>query len=153
MIEQSNTLAHTARNCKYHIVFAPKYRRKVFYGQIRSDVKEIIRQLCFQKGVELLEGELCPDHVHILVAIPPKLSVSSFMGYLKGKSSMMIYEKYGNLKFRCRNRQFWCRGYYVDTAGKNTKKIQEYIENQLRKDEEMEQLTLEGLDPFTGKKR
>ncbi|MCR4634326.1 MAG: IS200/IS605 family transposase [Erysipelotrichaceae bacterium] len=153
MIELSNTLAHTARNCKYHIVFAPKYRRKVFYGQIRSDVKEIIRQLCFQKGVELLEGELCPDHVHILVAIPPKLSVSSFMGYPKGKSSMMIYEKYGNLKFRYRNRQFWCRGYYADTAGKNTKKIQEYIENQLRKDEEMEQLTLEGLDPFTGKKR
>lgn len=153
MIEQSYTLAHTAWNCKYHIVFAPKYRRKVFYGQIRSDVKDIIKQLCFQKEVELLEGELCPDHVHILVAIPPKLSVSSFVGYLKGKSSLMIYEKYGNMKFKYRNRQFWCRGYYVDTTGKNTKKIKEYIENQLKRDEEAEQLTLEGLDPFTGKKR
>ena len=109
MIEQSYTLAHTAWNCKYHIVFAPKYRRKVFYAQIRSDVKDIIKQLCFQKGVELLEGELCPDHVHILVAIPPKLSVSSFVGYLKGKSSLMIYEKCGNMKFKYRNRQFWCR--------------------------------------------
>ena len=113
----------------------------------------MIKQLCFQKGVELLEGELCPDHVHILVAIPPKLSVSSFVGYLKGKSSLMIYEKYGNMKFKYRNRQFWCRGYYVDTAGKNTKKIKEYIQNQLKRDEEAEQLTLEGLDPFTGKKR
>ena len=107
----------------------------------------------FQKGVEVLEGELCPDHVHLLVAIPPKLSVSHFMGYLKGKSSLMIYEKYGNLKYKYRGRQFWCREYYVDTTGKNTKKIQEYIQNQLKKDEEMEQLTLEGLDPFTGKKR
>ncbi len=153
MIEQSNTLAHTVWNCKYHIVFAPKYRRKVFYGQIRSDVRDILKQLCFQKGAELLEGELCPDHVHLLVAIPPKLSVSSFVGYLKGKSSLMIYEKYGNMKFKYRGRQFWCRGFYVDTAGKNTKKIQEYIQNQLRRDEEAEQLTLEGMDPFTGKKR
>ena len=153
MIEQSYTLAHTAWNCKYHIVFAPKYRRKVFYAQIRSDVKDIIKQLCFQKGVELLEGELCPDHVHILVAIPPKLSVSSFVGYLKGKNSLMIYEKYGNMKFRYRNRHLWCRGYYADTAGKNTKKIKEYIQNQLNKDEEMEQLVIEGFDPFTGKKR
>ena len=113
----------------------------------------MMKQLCFQKGVQLLEGELCPDHVHILVAIPPKLSVSSFVGYLKGKSSLMIYEKYGNMKFKYRNRQFWCRGYYVDTAGKNTKKIKEYIQNQLNKDEEMEQLVIEGFDPFTGKKR
>ena len=153
MIEQSNTLAHTAWNCKYHIVFAPKYRRKVFYGEIRSDVRDMMKQLCFQKGVQLLEGELCPDHVHILVAIPPKLSVSSFVGYLKGKNSLMIYEKYGNMKFRYRNRHLWCRGYYADTAGKNTKKIKEYIQNQLNKDEEMEQLVIEGFDPFTGKKR
>ncbi len=153
MIEQSYKSAHTSWNCKYHIVFAPKFRRKVFYGQIRSDVRDIIKQLCFQKGVELIEGELCPDHVHLLVAIPPKLSVSSFVGYLKGKSSLMIYEKYGNMKFKYRGRQFWCRGYYVDTAGKNTKKIKEYIQNQLKEDEELEQLTLEGFDPFTGKKR
>ena len=153
MIEQSYTLAHTVSNCKYHIVFAPKYRRKVFYGEIRSDVRDMMKQLCFQKGVQLLEGELCPDHVHILVAIPPKLSVSSFVGYLKGKNSLMIYEKYGNMKFRYRNRHLWCRGYYADTAGKNTKKIKEYIQNQLNKDEEMEQLVIEGFDPFTGKKR
>ena len=153
MIEQSYTLAHTLWDCRYHIVFAPKYRRKVFYDQIRSDVREILKQLCFQKGVELTEGELCPDHVHLLVAIPPKLSVSSFVGYLKGKSSLMIYEKYGNMKFRYRNRQFWCRGYYVDSTGKNAKKIREYIQSQLKRDEEAEQLILEGLDPFTGKKR
>ena len=122
MIEQSYTLAHTAWNCKYHIVFAPKYRRKVFYGQIRSDVRDMIKQLCFQKGVELLEGELCPDHVHILLAIPPKLSVSSFVGYLKGKSSLMIYEKYGNMKFKYRNRQFSCRGILCRYSWKKHKK-------------------------------
>ena len=123
----NQSLAHTKWNCKYHIVFAPKYRRKVFFGQKRFEIGGIIRELCRWKGVELLSAEACPDHIHILVAIPPKMSVSSFMGFLKGKSSLMIYEKWGNMKFKYRNRQFWCRGYYVDTVGKNEKKIAEYI--------------------------
>ena len=123
----NQSLAHTKWNCKYHIVFAPKYRRKVFFGQKRFEIGGIIRELCRWKGVELLSAEACPDHIHILVAIPPKMSVSSFMGFLKGKSSLMIYEKWGNMKFKYRNRQFWCRGYYVDTVGKNEKKIEEYI--------------------------
>lgn len=118
----NQSLAHTKWNCKYHIVFAPKYRRKVFFGQKRFEIGGIIRELCRWKGVELLSAEACPDHIHILVAIPPKMSVSSFMGFLKGKSSLMIYEKWGNMKFKYRNRQFWCRGYYVDTVGKNEKK-------------------------------
>ena len=124
----NQSLAHTKWNCKYHIVFAPKYRRKVFFGQKRFEIGGIIRELCRWKGVELLSAEACPDHIHILVAIPPKMSVSSFMGFLKGKSSLMIYEKWGNMKFKYRNRQFWCRGYYVDTVGKNEKKIAEYID-------------------------
>ena len=125
----NQSLAHTKWNCKYHIVFAPKYRRKVFFGQKRFEIGGIIRELCRWKGVELLSAEACLDHIHILVAIPPKMSVSSFMGFLKGKSSLMIYEKWGNMKFKYQNRQFWCRGYYVDTVGKNEKKIAEYISN------------------------
>ena len=149
----NNTLAHTTWNCKYDIVFAPKYRRKVFYGEKRTEIREILRQLCQWKGVEIVEGEVCPDHKHLLVSIPPKISVSSFMGYLKGKSSLMIFQKYGNMKFAYRNRQFWCRGYYVDTAGKNTKAIQAYIQNQLKIDEETDQLSLfDPRDPFTGSK-
>ena len=144
------SLAHTKWNCKYHIVFAPKYRRKVFFGQKRFEIGGIIRELCRWKGVELLSAEACPDHIHILVAIPPKMSVSSFMGFLKGKSSLMIYEKWGNMKFKYRNRQFWCRGYYVDTVGKNEKKIAEYISNQLKQDEMSEQLVLDFQDPFNG---
>jgi len=147
------SLAHTMWNCKYHIVFAPKYRRKVFYYDKRMKVGKILWVLCEHKGVSLLEAEVCPDHVHILVAIPPKMSVSGFMGYLKGKSSLMIYQKWGNLKFKYRNREFWCRGYYVDTTGKNTKKIAEYIRNQLKEDEEMTQLSIDfAEDPFTGNK-
>ena len=146
----NQSLAHTKWNCKYHIVFAPKYRRKVFFGQKRFEIGGIIRELCRWKGVELLSAEACPDHIHILVAIPPKMSVSSFMGFLKGKSSLMIYEKWGNMKFKYRNRQFWCRGYYVDTVGKNEKKIAEYISNQLKQDEMSEQLVLDFLDPFNG---
>lgn len=146
----SQSLAHTKWNCKYHIVFAPKYRRKVFFGQKRFEIGGIIRELCRWKGVELLSAEACPDHIHILVAIPPKMSVSSFMGFLKGKSSLMIYEKWGNMKFKYRNRQFWCRGYYVDTVGKNEKKIAEYISNQLKQDEMSEQLVLDFQDPFNG---
>ena len=149
----NNTLAHTTWNCKYHIVFAPKYRRKVFFGEKRTEIREILRQLCQWKEVEIIEGEVCPDHIHILVSIPPKISVSSFMGYLKGKSSLMIFQKYGNMKFAYRNRQFWCRGYYVDTAGKNTKAIQAYIQNQLKIDQENDQLSLfDPRDPFTGSK-
>lgn len=146
----NQSLAHTKWNCKYHIVFAPKYRRKVFFGQKRFEIGGIIRELCRWKGVELMSAEACPDHIHILVAIPPKMSVSSFMGFLKGKSSLMIYEKWGNMKFKYRNRQFWCRGYYVDTVGKNEKKIAEYISNQLKQDEMSEQLVLDFQDPFNG---
>lgn len=149
MKKDTNSLAHTTWNCKYHIVFAPKYRRKVFYGQKRLEIGAILRSLCEWKEVEIIEAEVCPDHVHILVSIPPKLSVSGFMGYLKGKSSILIYQKYANMKYKYRNREFWCRGYYVDTVGKNKKAIQEYIANQLKGDKEMEQMTIFELnDPF-----
>ena len=145
------SLAHTTWDCKYHIVFAPKYRRKVFYGTKRLEIGQILRQHCNWYGVTLLEAEACPDHIHILVEIPPKHSVSSFMGYLKGKSSIMIYNKWGNMKYKYRNRSFWCRGYYVDTVGKNAKKIEEYIRNQLKEDLEYDQMSLkEYIDPFTG---
>jgi len=148
---ETNTLSHTTWNCKYHVVFAPKYRRKVFYAQKRLEIGHILRELCRWKDINILEAEICPDHIHMLIEIPPKLSVSSFMGYLKGKSSLMIYEKWGNMKYKYRNRQFWCRGYYVDTVGKNTKKIQEYIQNQLNQDKETDQLLLDLNDPFVAK--
>ena len=144
-----NSLAHTTWNCKYHIVFAPKYRRKVFYGEKRLEIGAILRQLCAWKNVKIIEAEVCPDHVHMLVEIPPKISVASFMGFLKGKSSLLIYQKWANMKFKYRNREFWCRGYYVDTVGKNTTKIKEYIANQLKEDKEVEQMTItELIDPF-----
>ena len=149
---ETHTLSHTTWNCKYHVVFAPKYRRKVFYGEKRLEIGAILRTLCKWKGVTILEAEVCPDHVHMLVEIPSKYSVSQFMGYLKGKSSLMIYEKWGNIKYKYRNREFWCRGYYVDTVGKNTKKIQEYIAHQLEEDKAADQLTLDLGDPFNGKK-
>lgn len=146
-----NSLAHTRWECKYHIVFAPKYRRKVAYGKIKEDIGKILRMLSERKGVELIEGEVCPDHVHMLVRIPPSISVASFVGYLKGKSTLMIFERHANLKYKYGNRHFWCRGYYVDTVGKNAKKIEEYIRNQLKEDEEYDQMTLkEYYDPFTG---
>ena len=152
----ANSLAHTKWNCKYHVVFAPKYRRKVFYEEKRLEIRDIMRTLCQWKGVEIIEGEVCPDHIHLLLSIPPKISVSGFMGYLKGKSSLMIFQKYGNMKFAYRNREFWCRGYYVDTVGKNTKAIKAikaYIADQLKKDHEMDQLTLyDPRDPFKGSK-
>ena len=150
----TNSLAHTKWNCKYHIVFAPKYRRKVFYGEKRVEIGQILRELCKWKEVTIIEAEVCPDHVHMLVEIPPKLSVSSFMGFLKGKSSLMIYEKYANMRYKYRNREFWCRGYYVDTTGKNTKMIKAYIANQLKNDQLGEQLTLPEIgDPFTGSRK
>jgi len=146
-----NSLAHTKWECKYHLVFAPKYRRQVICGKIKADVAQILSTLCKRKGIEIIEAECCKDHVHMLVRIPPKYSVSEIMGYLKGKSSLMIFEKHANLKYKYGNRHFWCRGYYVDTVGKNTKKIQEYIANQLKEDMEADQLTLnEYIDPFTG---
>ena len=124
----------------------------MFYGEKRLEIGVVLRTLCKWKGVNILEAEVCPDHVHMLVEIPPKYSVSQFMGYLKGKSSLMIYEKWGNMKYKYRNREFWCRGYYVDTVGKNTKKIQEYIAHQLEEDKAADQLTLDLGDPFNGKK-
>jgi putative transposase len=148
-----NSLAHSKWRCKYHIVFAPKYRRQIIYGQIKQDIGKILRQLCENKGVEILEAELCKDHVHMLVSIPPKMSVAQFMGYLKGKSSLMIFDRHANLKYKYGNRHFWCRGYYVDTVGKNTAKIAEYIRNQLQEDIMNDQITIkEYVDPFTGSK-
>ena len=147
-----HSLSHTKWNCKYHIVFAPKYRRKVFYGEKKLEIGKILRELCKWKGVNIIEAEVCPDHVHMLVEIPPKMAVSWFMGFLKGKSSLMIYEKWGNLKYKYRGREFWCRGYYVDTVGKNTKAIAEYIKNQLKEDELNQQLVLDYGDQFTGDK-
>lgn len=149
----THSLAHTKWNCKYHVVFAPKYRRKVFYGQKRYEIGQILRTLCQWKGVTLLEAEACPDPIHLLVEIPPKMSVSGFMGFLKGKSSLMIYEKWGNMRYKYRNQQFWCRGYYVDTIGKNEKAIAQYIQHQLQEDEMAEQLTLDIEDPFTGSRK
>ena len=153
MANDSASLSHTKWNCKYHIVFAPKYRRQEIYGKIRADVGRIIRLLCDRKGIEILEAECCSDHVHMLVRIPPKYAVSQIVGYLKGKSSLMIFDRHANLKYKYGNRHFWCRGYYVDTVGKNTKKIKEYIRTQLQEDIAEDQLTLkEYIDPFTGKK-
>ena len=148
-----HSLSHTEWNCKYHVVFALKYRRKAFYDARRIEVGKILRDLCEWKGVTIIEAEVCIDHVHMLLEIPPKMSVSSFMGYLKGKSSQIIYERWANTRFKYRNREFWCRGYYVDTVGKNTKKIQECIQNQLKEDQIAEQLELEIEDPFTGNKK
>lgn len=137
-----NSLSHTKWNCKYHIVFCPKFRRHVFYQQKKEAVGRILRQLCEWKDVEIIEAEVCPDHIHMLISIPPKFAVSSFMGYLKGKSATMLYEQFAELKYKYRNREFWCRGYYVDTVGKNTQRIAEYVRNQLKADKLGEQLTL-----------
>ena len=149
----TNSLAHTKWNCKYHVVFAPKYRRKVFYEEKREDIRDILRTLCAWKDVEIIEGEVCPDHIHLLLSIPPKMSVSSFMGYLKGKSSTMIYEQFGELNYKYRNRSFWCRGYYVDTVGKNANRIAEYIKHQLDEDRLGDQLRIPEADEFATKKK
>lgn len=149
-INDIQSLAHTTWNCKYHIVFAPKYRRKVFYDSKRLEIGQILRQLCEWKGITIIEAEVCPDHIHMLVEIPPKYSVASVMGFLKGKSSIMIYSKWGNMRYKYRNREFGCRGYYVDTVGKNTKKIKEYIANQLKNDQISDQMTIEEIDLFKG---
>ena len=146
-----NSLAHTSWNCKYHIVFAPKYRRQVIYGKLKQDIGKTLRDLCERKGINIIEAECCLDHIHMLLEIPPKYSVSQIMGYLKGKSSLIIFDRHANLKYKYGNRHFWCRGYYVDTAGKNAKKIQEYIKNQLEEDYMADQISMkEFIDPFTG---
>ena len=148
-----NSLAHTTWNCKYHIVFAPKYRRKMFYGEKREEIGKILRELCGWKGVTIVEAEVCQDHIHMLIEIPPKYSVAQIMGFLKGKSSLMIFDRYANLKYKYGNRHCWARGYYVDTVGRNKKQIAEYIRNQLQEDELADQMSIqEYIDPFTGSK-
>ena len=150
-MDDSKSLAHSKWRCKYHIVFALKYRRQAIFGKIKADIGMILRKLCEYKGVEIIKANACPDHIHMLVSIPPKISVASFVGYLKGKSSLMIFERHANLKYKYGNRHFWCRGYFVDTVGKNAKKIEEYIRSQLQEDLEYDQMSLkEYIDPFTG---
>ena len=145
------SISHTKWNCKYHIVFTPKYRRQIIYKQISADIGTIIRTLCARKGVEIIEAAPMPDHIHLYVSIPPKYSVSEFMGYLKGKSSLMIFDRHANLKYKYGNRNFWCRVYYVDTVGRNDKKIREYVRNQLQEDITTDQISIrEFTDPFTG---
>lgn len=153
MKNEMKTLSHSTYRCEYHIVFAPKYRRKVIYGQLKADIGRILRQLCEAKKVEIIEAEACKDHIHLLVSIPPYLSIAQFVGYLKGKSTLMIFDRHAHLKYKYGSRSFWCRGYYVDTVGKNETKIREYIRNQLQEDYTQDQMTLkEYIDPFTGKK-
>ena len=149
----TNSLAHSKWNCKYHIVFAPKYRRQVVYQKVKEDIGKILRKLCEIKKVEIIEANACPDHIHMLLKIPPNLSIAQFMGYLKGKSSLMIFDRHANLKYKYGNRHFWCRGYYVDTVGRNEKAIAEYVKNQLQEDIAEDQMSIkEFLDPFTGSK-
>lgn len=146
--------AHSTWRLQYHIVFAPKFRRKVIYGELKADIGQILRKLCEEKKVEIIEAEACPDHIHMLVSIPPHLSVSQFVGFLKGKSTLMIFDRHANLKYKYGSRHFWCRGYYADTVGKNKKMIEEYIRNQLQEDEMLDQMTMkEYYDPFTGDKK
>ena len=145
--------AHSKYRCQSHIVFAPKYRRKEIYGQLKRDLGEILRKLCKQKGVEIMEAEACLDHIHMLVSIPPYISIAQFMGYLKEKSSLMIFDRHANLKYKYGSRNFWCRGYYVDTVWRNKKIISEYIRNQLEEDYASDQISMkEYLNPFTGSK-
>jgi putative transposase len=147
----NNSLAHTKWNCKYHVVFSPKYRRREIYGSLKVEIGKILRELCKWKGVEIIEANACIDHIHMLLSIPPKISVSSFIGFLKGKSSLMLFERHSNLKYKFGNRHFWCRGYYVDTVGRNKKVIQEYIKNQIQEDMIADQISIkEYKDPFKG---
>lgn len=145
--------AHSSYRCEYHIVFAPKFRRKVIYGELKRDIGAILRKLCKEMKVEIIEAEACPDHIHMLVSIPPYMSVAHFMGTLKSKSALMIFDRHANLKYKYGNRHFWCRGYYVDTVGKNEKMIRDYIRNQLEEDFAKDQISMkEYIDPFTGEK-
>ncbi len=157
MKENNNEIrssSHSKYRCQYHIVFAPKYRRKEIYGQIKRDIGEILRKLCEQKDVVIIEAEACPDHIHMLVSIPPHISIAQFMGFLKEKSTLMIFERHAHLKYKYGLRSFWCRGYYVDTVGRNKKAIAEYIKKQLEDDYMAEQISIkEYIDPFTGSKK
>lgn len=148
-----NHSAHSTWRCQYHIVFAPKFRRKVIYGELKADIGYILRKLCEEKKVEIIEAEACPDHIHTLVSLPPHLSVAQFMGYLKRKSTLMIFDRHSNLRYKYDSRHFWCREYYVDTVGKNKQMIQDYIRNRLVEDKMMDQISLkEYVNPFTGSK-
>ena len=152
MARKAYSLSHTKWMCKHHIVFTPKYRRKIIYNQIRRDIGEILRRPCEYKGVEIIEGHLMPDHVHIPVGIPPKISVSSFMGYLKGKSALMVFDKHANLKYKFGNRKFWAEGYYVSTVGLNEATIAKYIREQEAADIALDRLSVkECEDPFMKK--
>ena len=153
MKNEINHTAHSSYRCEYHIVFAPKFRRKAIYGSLKKDIGVILRKLCKEMKVEIIEAEACPDHIHMLVSIPPYMSVAQFVGTLKSKSALMIFDRHANLKYRYGNRHFWCRGYFVDTVGKNEKKIREYIQNQLEEDYVKDQVIMkEYMDPFTGEK-
>ena len=152
-MKDMSSLSHSKWRCKYHIVFAPKYRRQIIYKKLRRDIGKILRTLCENKKVNIIEAECCPDHVHMLVEIPPHMSVSKFMGYLKSKSALMIFDQHANLKYKYGNRHFWARGYYVDTVGKYETVIAEYIRNQLQEDIMNDQISMkEFVDPFTGHK-
>ena len=149
MKNEIKKLEHSSYRCQYHIVFAPKYRRKVIYGELRADIGKILRKLCNEKKVEIIEAEACPDHIHMLVSIPPYLSISQFMGYIKSKSALMIFDRHANLKYKYGNRHFWATGYFVDTVGKNAKIIKEYIRKQLQEDYISDQIGIEEyVDPF-----
>ena len=149
MKNEIKKLEHSSYRCQYHIVFAPKYRRKVIYGELKADIGKILRKLCNEKKVEIIEAEACSDHIHMLVSIPPYLSISQFMGYIKSKSALMIFDRHANLKYKYGNRHFWATGYFVDTVGKNEKKIKEYIRNQLQEDYISDQIGIEEyVDPF-----
>ena len=153
MKNEINHTAHSSYRCEYHNVFAPKFRRKAIYGNLKKDIGIILRKLCKEMKVEIIEAEACPDHIHMLVSIPPYMSVAQFVGTLKSKSALMIFDRHANLKYRYGNRHFWCRGYFVDTVGKNEKKIREYIQNQLEEDYVKDQISMkEYMDPFTGEK-
>ena len=152
-MKNKNSLSHSKCDCKYHIVFAPKYRRKEIYGKIKADIGKILRKLCEAKSVEIIEGNACSDHIHLYVSIPPNVNISAFIGYLKGKSSLMIFDRHANLKYKYGNRHFWCRGYYISTVGRNEKVIAEYVKNQTQEDIVYDQMSLkEYIDPFTGDK-